>query len=379
MKRILSLDGGGIRGVFSLEILLHIEALLREHFKVPKLVLADHFDFFAGTSTGAIIAACLSWGMSVEEILKMYEEHGKAMFQPASWRHPFRRLFVSRYDPTKLSGMLQDIFSEDVKDETGKVTGRVLSLLGTEKLKKLLLVVMRNHTNGSAWPITNNPKAKYNQRDRPDCNLDIPLWQVVRASTAAPVYFDPEEIMLGGRRHVFVDGAMTPYNNPALIAALTAILPCYNLNWETGPDKIRLISVGTIRFALAAADKNVRRMWVGYNLPRIPLALIQGIGLEQDFLCRCLGQCLHGEQLDDEIGTLTPEDDEFSALEQVLLPGRNWFSYVRYNQSFLRQDVEELLKQHPQLAQIDAVRAMPLLKKLGCAYAKEHVKLAHLL
>jgi len=67
MKRILTFDGGGIRGVFSLEILLRIETLLREHFKAPNLILADHFDFFAGTSTGAIIAAGLSWGMPVEE------------------------------------------------------------------------------------------------------------------------------------------------------------------------------------------------------------------------------------------------------------------------------------------------------------------------
>jgi hypothetical protein len=59
MKRILALDGGGIRGVFSLEILLHIQTLLREHYQAPEMVLADHFDLFAGTSTGAIIATCL--------------------------------------------------------------------------------------------------------------------------------------------------------------------------------------------------------------------------------------------------------------------------------------------------------------------------------
>lgn len=48
MKHILTLDGGGIRGVFSLEVLLRIETLLREHFKAPKLILADHFEFFRG-------------------------------------------------------------------------------------------------------------------------------------------------------------------------------------------------------------------------------------------------------------------------------------------------------------------------------------------
>ncbi|MEM6916215.1 MAG: patatin-like phospholipase family protein, partial [Verrucomicrobiota bacterium] len=67
MKRILSLDGGGIRGVFTIAILERIEALLREHYKdsKPGLVLADYFDFIGGTSTGAIIAALLSKGLSV--------------------------------------------------------------------------------------------------------------------------------------------------------------------------------------------------------------------------------------------------------------------------------------------------------------------------
>ena len=247
MKRILSLDGGGIRGVFSLEILLRIEELLRIHFKNPNLVLADHFDFFAGTSTGAIIATSLSWGMEVNEILKLYKQHATTMFQPVPWYLPRRYLFA-RYEAKPLSDFLRRTFSEDGE-------GKVPAMMDTKLLRTLLLVVVRNHTTGSAWPITNNPYAKYNQADLPDSNLKVPVWKIVRASTAAPVYFDPEEIMLGDRKHVFVDGAITPYNNPALIAALTAILPCYNLNWETGPDKIRLISVGTIRFSLAAANQ----------------------------------------------------------------------------------------------------------------------------
>jgi hypothetical protein len=362
MKQILALDGGGIRGVFSLEVLLRIETLLREHFKDPKLILADHFDFIAGTSTGAIIATGLSWGMAVDEILDLYVRHGTTMFQLVPWYRPIKRFLVSRYEAKPLSDMLRRAFSEDGK-------GEVPALLDSKRLKTLLLVVMRNHTTGSAWPVTNNPLAMYNDSDLPDCNLKVPLWKLVRASAAAPVFFDPEEIMLGGRRHVFVDGAITPYNNPALIAALTAILPCYRLAWETGPDKIRLISVGTLRFSLAAKNKNVRRMWVGYNAPRIPAALIQGIALEQDYLCRCLGECIHGEELDSEIGNL----------EGVALPGRGWFSYVRYNQSYMGLEAEELLQRHPQLAQIDAVHAVPLLREIGRAYAQEHVRIEHLL
>ena len=105
MKRILSLDGGGIRGVFSLEVLLRIETLLREHFKDPKLILADHFDFFAGTSTGAIIATGLSWGMTVEELLELYVRHIPTIFQPVPWYRPIRRFLVSRYEAKPLSDM----------------------------------------------------------------------------------------------------------------------------------------------------------------------------------------------------------------------------------------------------------------------------------
>jgi patatin-like phospholipase/acyl hydrolase len=361
MKRILSLDGGGIRGVFSLEILLRIETLLREHFKNPKLVLTDHFDFFAGTSTGAIIATGLCWGMPVEEILEFYVRHGTTMFQQVPWYRPFKRFLVSRYEALPLSEMLRRAFSEDGQ-------GEVPALLDSKRLKALLLVVLRNHSTGSAWPVTNNPMAMYNDSSLPDCNLKIPLWKLVRASTAAPTFFDPEEIELGGRRHVFVDGAITPYNNPALIAALTAILPCYRLNWETGPEKIRVVSLGTMRFSTAQEDVDVSRMWIGYNAPRIPAALMQGIALEQDCLCRCLGECIHGEDLDSEMGNL----------KGTALPGRSWFSYVRYNKSFMGREGKELLGKNPRLARLDAVDAIPSLREIGRTYAQEHVQIEHL-
>lgn len=362
MKKILALDGGGIRGVFSLEILLRIQEILRIHAGSRSLVLSDHFDFVAGTSTGAIIATCLSWGMDVEKVLELYAEHGKTMFQRVPWYRPLRRMFVSRYEAKPLSDMLQRLFSEDG-------AGKVPALLNTKLLKTLLLVVVRNQTTGSAWPITNNPNAKYNDSNLPDCNLNVPLWKVVRASTAAPVYFDPEQIMLGDKLHIFVDGAITPYNNPALITALTAVLPSYNVNWEPGPDKIRLISIGTIRVTSAAFQTKVKQMWLGYNLPRIPAALVQGIALEQDYLCRCLGECIFGEEIDSEIGDLVG----------MPLPGQKWFSYVRYNRSYLGKEAEKLLSEGSVLAKLDAVQAIPILREVGRAYAKEHVKLEHLL
>jgi patatin-like phospholipase/acyl hydrolase len=74
--------------------------------------------------------------------------------------------------------MMRDIIGEDMT-------------LGSDKLQTLLLLVLRSATTDSPWPLSNNPSAKYNDRNRADCNLLLPLWQLVRASTAAPTYFHP--------------------------------------------------------------------------------------------------------------------------------------------------------------------------------------------
>jgi uncharacterized protein len=71
--RILSLDGGGIKGVFS-------AAVLAEWEKRTQLKIADHFDLIAGTSTGGIIALALGLGLQAEEILRFYKEQGPKIF-----------------------------------------------------------------------------------------------------------------------------------------------------------------------------------------------------------------------------------------------------------------------------------------------------------
>ena len=74
-----------------------------------------------------------------------------------------------------------------------------------------------------------------------------------------------------------------------------------------------------------------------------------------------------------------PVLEEIGNLEAAALPGRNWFSYVRYNRSYMGRSGEELLRKTPQLADIDAVRAMPSLREIGRAYAEEHVRIEHLI
>ncbi len=81
-KRILALDGGGLRGILTLSYLAELELLLKErHGASEEFRLSHYFDLVAGTSTGAIIAAALACGMSVAEITAKYLELGRKVFQ----------------------------------------------------------------------------------------------------------------------------------------------------------------------------------------------------------------------------------------------------------------------------------------------------------
>lgn len=359
MKRILALDGGGIRGVFSLQILRRIERLLREERRQPDLVLADEFDLFAGTSTGAIIAAGLCWGMSVDAVEQMYVDNGRQMFTRSPW---FSR-WKAKYRSEKLAGMFQQVFCEDDAQRTP-------ALLGTGKLRKLLLVVMRNATTGSPWPVSNNPAALFNDSMLDDCNLKIPLWQLLRGSTAAPTFFAPERIELGRHAFLFVDGAITPFNNPALAAVMMATLPCYRVGWTASREQLHVVSVGTGSVPARLLKKLPRQVHLLDHLQFVPSALLDSIAIQQDVLCRVLGDCLFGAPLDLEIGDLTQPS--------LLVPGEQKFSYVRYNLRFDR-GIEAAAIPELQQGSIDDLGLVPLLQRVGTQYAETHVRREHLL
>jgi patatin-like phospholipase/acyl hydrolase len=215
---MLALDGGGIRGIITLGILEQLEKVLASRSANPaQFRLCDYFDYIAGTSTGAIIAAGLARGKTVKELMDFYVETGPLMFEK-----PFllQRL-NSFYKGDPLMKKLKEVYGEE-------------TTLAPAGLKTLLLVVTRNETTDSPWPISSNPEALYNDPKRPDCNLKIPLWQLVRASTAAPVFFPPEVLNWDDKdprkSFVFVDGGVTPYNNPAFLLFRFATEPAYRLN-----------------------------------------------------------------------------------------------------------------------------------------------------
>src|SRR5205823_18185 len=182
---------------------------------------------------------------------------------------------------------------------------------GSDAIETLLLLVMRNATTDSPWPLSNNPYAKYNDPQRDDCNLKFPLWQLVRASTAAPTYFPPEVIVIDGREFIFVDGGVTMYNNPAFQVFLMATVDRYWINapahlrgWPTGPDQMLIVSVGTGTSPAAKEQLSPKEMNLLFNATTLPSALMFAALNEQDFLCRVFGDCVAGDLLDREVDTM---------------------------------------------------------------------------
>ncbi|MEJ1087931.1 patatin-like phospholipase family protein [Microbacterium sp. Mu-80] len=343
-RRLLAIDGGGVRGVVALEVIAGIERTLRQECDDPDLRLGDWFDYIGGTSTGAIIAAGLALGRSAEQLLDLYVTHAKTIFQSSRWRARIRH----RYDHAGLATLL--------KHEFGETT-----TLGSGDLRCLLMIGLRNASTDSPWPVSSNPNAAFNDPANTDSNLQLPLWQLVRASTAAPTYFPSEHITFGsGTTYVFSDGATTTLNNPALQLALMAMLPEYRLEWPRGPEQLLLISVGTGAFATRALSRLDQPLW--QQATAVPAALISSVGAQQDMMCRVLGQTRHGAPIDAELGSL-----HHPSISDPL------FSYARYDAAVTEAELRRrgLSSRLAHAGHLDAVDAIPALRRLGRSIAEE--------
>lgn len=238
-KRILALDGGGCRGIVTIAFLEQIETQLREVTGRPKLVLSDFFDMIGGTSVGSMLATMLALGHDVAEIKARFLEWAPEIFDGRL--SPL--LNMRRFEAGRLTRLVKRV----VKEET----------LGSPLLKTGLTIVAKRVDTGSPWVLSNNRLMPYFE-DKIDAitgkrligNRHYKLWSLIRASTAAPFLFTPIEFQIledreNPEKGTFVDGGISPYNNPALQMVLMAGLPAYNLDWPMSHNDLLVISIGT--------------------------------------------------------------------------------------------------------------------------------------
>ncbi len=192
--KILSIDGGGIRGVYPAHILDRIEACFQ-------INLDKAFDMIAGTSTGAIIAAGVATGVSSSDIVGMYKDHGEKIFKKKGanlWNNRlinFRGIYTSMYDAQYLKSVLTDVFHSKRLGE----------------IDKPLLIPSTDIGNGCVHVFKSGYSKEFT-RDN-----EVLVRDAVLASCSAPTYFDPQKL----DKYLLADGGLWA-NNPSFAAIIEA-------------------------------------------------------------------------------------------------------------------------------------------------------------
>lgn len=225
--KILSLDGGGIRGIYTAEILKHCE----ENF-CGDAPLAQYFDMIAGTSTGGIIALGLGLGIPTVEITAFYRDDGRKIFPPLpdGWIGRVRRFLRSLNGP-KL-----------VHEELEKALKRRFTYhrLGDSMARLVIPAFMMPKTEIAVFKTDHHTDFRNDHA--------TPMWKVARATSAAPTYLKGLEHEESGR--IFIDGGVWA-NNPVMVALVDAITA-----YDIGFDQVEILSIGTgnAPFALRRSD-----------------------------------------------------------------------------------------------------------------------------
>jgi patatin-like phospholipase/acyl hydrolase len=337
-KRILSLDGGGIRGALTLGYLKKIETILRTKENNQELLLCDYFDLIGGTSTGSIIAAALAIGKSVDEIATLYMKLGGEIFgEKKKWYNPLQtwQYLKAKYDYQALEDNLKAIFGTQTME--------------SEQIKTGLCIVAKRADTNSTWPLINHPKGKFFDTQLGK-NKNIPLWQAVRASSAAPTYFVPQMIDVGdGQKAAFVDGGVSMANNPALTLLMVATLKGFPFRWQMNTENLTLVSVGTGYSVFKKQTGQITNAWIKTWAESVPDMLMQDASWQNQIILQWLSDSPTAHYIDMEIEYMK---DDFIGSKPHL-------KYLRYNfpvtendlnglhipdKNFTEKDVESLIE-----------------------------------
>jgi len=217
--KILSIDGGGIKGLYSSTVLEHLE-------KKYQGSCSDYFDLLCGTSTGGLIALGLSLKIPVSEISKIYSEHGKDIF-------PEQNKFVGLIRQTLWKGKFKD---EPLKKVLNSVFGD--NVIGNSN--NLLCIPSYSFTDARPWIFKYDHKEGGLSRDNEAKYVDVAL-----ATSAAPTYLPLAENAHYDYKQ-FIDGGVWA-NNPSMIGLIEAFT--YFVGKDKEYDGVQILSISSLNNA----------------------------------------------------------------------------------------------------------------------------------
>ncbi|WP_168224732.1 patatin-like phospholipase family protein [Rhodoferax aquaticus] len=213
-RTILSIDGGGVRGLLSAGVLAHIEQLLRSRNSLAEGGIAHNFDLIVGTSSGALIGLGLAVGNSAQAMVGVYQRHAKSIFSASwlgKWINPLVGNNGATYKPDGLERVLRDILADYTLGHLGST-----AIESQRPDRNAPLLMCTAYDTQQATP-------RFFKSWKP-AHQNLPAWQVARASSAAPTYFPPMTMTINtddpsdpSPPATLIDGGLFA-NNPAMSA-----------------------------------------------------------------------------------------------------------------------------------------------------------------
>ncbi|WP_082235162.1 CBASS cGAMP-activated phospholipase [Halobacillus massiliensis] len=227
--KMLCVDGGGIRGIIPIVVMVKIE----EELKQP---IGKYFDVVAGTSTGSIIGASIALGHPMNDVLKYYKYDARKIFK----RQARVGLLKSVYKDVELRELLKRVFGERLMTDVDKP----------------LLIPAVDLTHGNPYI--------HRSKDLEGGLKPVKLWDAVLSSCSAPVYFPPNNV---GKQYLSVDGGLWA-NNPSLVCITEALH-----YFQKSLNDIKILSFGTgkqqIEFSHNQGKYWGLRQWMPLKFPSI--------------------------------------------------------------------------------------------------------------
>lgn len=334
MKKILSIDGGGIRGIIPGMLLAALERRLKRISENPDAAIVDYFDFFAGTSTGGILTCLLLCPdeqepsrpkYSAKEALDIYVTHGSDIFKAGFFRRLVAKfgLLSERYRSTALEQVLESYFGECKLSQLLKpciITAYNIELRKTHFFRQQTAIVR------------GDPR-------------DFYLRDVCRATSAAPTYFSVAEIYsMSGTRYPLLDGGVFA-PNPSM-SALVEVTKAFN---QTKINDISILSLGTGRSRKAYDYEHFKKSRAVAIGPALIDIMMSGAAESSDFflhqLYRSSGKAEQYIRIEpSSLHSIHEELDAASRsnIQKLIALGDRM---VSENDNLLNQIVEQLVKE----------------------------------
>lgn len=301
-KYILSLDGGGIRGIIPLIALAKLE-------HTTHTLSRETFSFVAGTSTGAIITGGIAAGMPASQILDIYVKRSREIFQITPFSF-IQRLFNGfLYSTEELHSV--------IKEELGPFSNWSINDSPID-----ILISSKRVIDGMPFYFVKNNKSN-------SCRCgDVLLADVITASASAPTYFYPWKLKIEGKEASFTDGGVGVAGNPVYQACVEAFY--YNDNYD--PSTTTIVSLGTGRF-----PRMYQPRWLPEWFDWILAELLSSPGEQQTEIVQRHFPRSPFYRLDPDLKDIDPSlttnipSDDISKIERLIEYGEKFASMIDWS------------------------------------------------